>query len=83
MTTVQCNSCKATYSPQQADGSAYFHACSPDVVTTPAVFDAAGKITAPEARAPRANIRNENLILDPQTKQATIVSAGNGVTVLP
>ena len=62
MATVKCLSCGATYDTIQRDGSAYFHACPPDRITTPAVIDKlSGAVTTPEVRTPLANPRNENI----------------------
>jgi hypothetical protein len=62
MATVKCLSCGATYDTVQSDGNIYFHACPPDKVTTPAVFDATGtKLVSAEVRTPIANPRNENI----------------------
>ncbi len=78
----KCNSCGGTYEPVQRDGSRYSHACSPEIIETPAVFKADGSIKTPEVRVPRGYIRNENLTIDPQTREPVMVSEGLGVTEL-
>jgi hypothetical protein len=46
MPKYTCNSCGGTYSDTGRDGSVYFHACPPEKVTTPAVFNQGPLITA-------------------------------------
>jgi hypothetical protein len=62
MTTYQCVSCGGVYDDRDANGILYFHACPPDRVTTPAVFDSiTGLLKTPEVRTPTPNPRNENI----------------------
>lgn len=55
-----CNSCEGTYSDITRDGSAYYHACPPDVLQA-AVLDILGAVVTPQKLVTRENIRNENL----------------------
>jgi hypothetical protein len=62
MAHLICLSCGATYDTIQRDGSTYYHACPPDKVTTPAVFDkTTGALVSAEVRTPIVNPRNENV----------------------
>lgn len=60
MATWKCNSCGATYSDTQRDGTAYFHACPAETITH-SVFSLLGVLVTPESRAPMANARDENI----------------------
>lgn len=80
MSLVKCNSCGATYSQKQSDGSHYFHECSPEVITYAICNPLTGAVTTPEIRTPRPNIRNENVAGVAADGTLTIVSAGLGVT---
>ncbi len=64
-----CKSCGGTYEAVQRDGAAYFHECSPEVITTHAV-ETGGVITKPEVRAVRQGGRNENLDDSPAAVKA-------------
>ena len=75
-----CKSCAGTYEPVQRDGAAYFHACSPEVITANAV-EVGGVITKPEVRTPRPNPRDENLDDSPAAVKAAPRDA-NGNPVL-
>lgn len=77
---VQCVSCQGVYQRIQADGTEYYHACpSRRVVgSKPAPTAADPKATVP-VFAPILNPRNENVVVDPTTSAATIISAGGGV----
>jgi hypothetical protein len=46
MPTYQCVSCGGVYDSVQRDGSIYFHACPPEKVTTPAVFNQGPLVSA-------------------------------------
>lgn len=68
MSQWKCNSCLATYSDLQADGSVYCHACAP---LPP---------NAQGLQVEHANKRDENLTLDGRGRASGIRSAGAGVT---
>lgn len=78
----KCNSCGGTYNTAQADGSRYFHACSP--IPNPAYQPDPTK--GPVNLQPtieRPNKLDENIIgINPATKQPIIASPGTGVTVV-
>jgi hypothetical protein len=89
--TLQCNACGATYTPELADGTLYFHACAPLSSAELAAAVAAGKVqlppgeTADEATKRRTyerwNKRDENVVPNPDpTQPATMKSVGAGVT---
>ena len=77
---TKCNSCGGTYNQLTPDGSRYFHHCWPEEITTRAVFSKSGELEKKEERAPRQNIRNENVHFDPQAKEEKITSEGLGTT---
>jgi hypothetical protein len=79
--TNTCNSCGATYTPIQRDGSRYFHACGP--IPNPAYQpDATQAKFDPRVTIERPNKRDENITgTDPVTQQPIMVSAGLGTTV--
>lgn len=78
---TKCTTCSGTYSPTQADGSKYFHACPP--IANPAyqpdpakpAFNLTQTIEIP-------NKRDENLVLDTTGKVTGIKSVGKGVTIV-
>jgi hypothetical protein len=78
----KCNSCGATYSPVQADGSRYFHACSP--IPNPAYQpDPTKAAFNPTPTIERPNKLDENIVgIGPATKQPIMASPGTGVTVV-
>jgi hypothetical protein len=59
MARWQCNSCGATYHDTMRDGSTYFHACGPEIVTRETLDDK-GQIKTPRVERERANKRDEN-----------------------
>lgn len=67
----KCKSCDGTFEPVQRDGSLYFHACSPEVITVHAV-EVGGIVTVPEKRIARPNPRDENIDDSP----AALLAAG-------
>lgn len=80
-TFVQCNACGGIFRPVQADGCAYYHVC-PDTRVTgsrPAPTLEAPTATTPIVE-PIASRRNENIRVDPETGDVSIISAGAGVT---
>lgn len=68
MSQWKCNSCGAGYSDTQADGTVYFHSCSPLPPNAQGV------------QAEHANKRDENITLDSRGRAAGIKAAGLGVT---
>ena len=78
---VQCNACKGVYRTVLADGTEYYHACPQNRVITPAVVDKTnGEITTPEVIGKVEKGRDENVVVDPDTRKTSIVSEGEGVT---
>jgi hypothetical protein len=63
----KCVACGGVFPRTQADGSTYFHACGP-------VFNPATRL-----HEERPNKRDENVTLDPTTKKAVPIAAGDGV----
>lgn len=78
----KCNSCGATYFPVQADGTAYFHACPPEIITHAICDPKTGAVVTPEKREPRTNTRNENPHPESTRDNPRIVSEGHGFTEL-
>lgn len=80
-TFVKCNTCGGIYRPVLADGSAYYHACPPTRVKTPAVVDAkTGDVITPAQLEQLPNRRNENVCVDRESGAVSLISEGLGVT---
>jgi len=60
MANLKCNACGGTYNTTQRDGTAYFHQCPAEIITTPASSTASGA-GAGEVREQRTAIRDENI----------------------
>jgi len=65
----KCKSCDGEFEPTLRDGSLYFHACSPEVITVHAV-EVGGIVTVAEKRIARPNPRDENIDDSPATLAA-------------
>ena len=54
----KCNSCGATYSDTNPDGTAYYHVCDTEILVH-GLFDSQGKPTQPATTKRRESIRDE------------------------
>ena len=85
----QCLSCGGIYSPTNADGTAYYHACPPLSAPELAAVVAKGKIALPAGETvdvaiarrsyERANKRNENPPSTSPADAGKLTSPGAGV----
>jgi hypothetical protein len=81
--SIKCNSCGAVYDPIDGSGYRFFHVCPVERIVTPAKFNADGSVKTPAITEPFPNPRNENVVLDRETHESTIISEGLGVTEIP
>jgi len=80
---LKCNSCGAVYDPIDSAGYRNYHVCPAERIVTPAKSNTDGSVKTPATTEPWPNPRNENVILNRETHESTIISEGLGVTEIP